>query len=140
MRLRRPKLTFIGLFVVACLGVAAVMAVSRRQEARTEEIFASTDLACRSGHYDEADAALIRLALRRQPTAIDHYLRAEVALGLKRELAALTELKAIPDDHPLAPLARLRAGQTQIRLGRARPAEAVVPGRPQTAPTRGPAP
>ena len=34
------------------------------------------------------------------------------------------EFAAIPDDHPLAPLARLRTGQIQIRRGLTRPAEA----------------
>jgi predicted Zn-dependent protease len=52
-------------------------------------------------------------------------LRAEVVVGLKRPAEdALAELAAIPDDHPLAPLARLRAGQIQIRRGLTRPAEA----------------
>ena len=45
-------------------------------------------------------------------------------MGLKRDEPALAELAAIPDDHPLAPLARLRAGQIEIRRGRTRPAEA----------------
>ena len=44
--------------------------------------------------------------------------------SLDRQEEAIQEFAAIPDDHPLAPLARLRTGQIQIRRGLTRPAEA----------------
>ena len=72
----------------------------------------------------EASTALERLARLRTPTSIDRYLRAQVAVGLKRDEQALAELAAIPEDHPLAPLALLRTGQIEVRRGRTRPAEA----------------
>jgi predicted Zn-dependent protease len=88
-------------------------------------VFLQADAAFKAGRHAEADAALRRLEYLRAPTPVDRFLRAEVAVGLKRPAeAALAELAAIPDDHPLAPLARLRAGQIQIRRGLTRPAEA----------------
>jgi len=122
MRLGRSQKAWIGLFVVVL--VPAGFAVWRRYQADPDPIFSSAEKAYQSGRYVEAEAALKRLERLRPPTDVDHYLRAQVDVGLKRDEDALAELAAIPDDHPLAPLARLRAGQTEIRRGRTRPAEA----------------
>jgi predicted Zn-dependent protease len=51
-------------------------------------------------------------------------LRAQVAGARDRVTDALTELRAIPDSHPLGPLARLAEGQFEARRGRLRAAEA----------------
>ena len=125
MRLGRSQKAWIGSFVVFVLIlVLPGVVVWRRYQADSASIFSSAEKAYQSGRYDEAVAALKRLERIRPPTSVDHYLRAQVDVGLKRDEDALAELAAIPDDHPLAPLARLRAGQTEIRRGRARPAEA----------------
>jgi predicted Zn-dependent protease len=124
MRLRRlHKAGIASLLFLVAAGSAGV-AFHRSRHDGAEELFTSADKAYRSGRYAEADAALLRLARYRSPTSVDHYLRAVVAAELHRDEKALAELAAIPDDHPLAPLARLNAGQTEIRLGRTRPAEA----------------
>src|SRR5262249_35997320 len=60
----------------------------------------------------------------RQPTSVDRFFRARADVGLKREEEALAELAHIPDDHAVGPLARLMAGQVEIRQGRTRAAEA----------------
>ena len=63
------------------------------------------------------------LAQLRQPTPQDWMLRAQVSLARERIDEALTALASIPDDHRLAPQARLRAGQIELRRHRARVAE-----------------
>jgi predicted Zn-dependent protease len=123
MRLGRAQKTWIGLLVVLIL-VPAGVAVWRWYRTDPDAIFSSAEKAYQSGRYVEAGAALKRLERFRPPTSLDHYLRAQVDVALKRDQDALIELRAIPDDHPLAPLARLRTGQTEIRRGRTRPAEA----------------
>jgi predicted Zn-dependent protease len=107
--------------VVLLTGTSCI--IWRANRADPNAIFRVAEQAYRSGRYIEAKAALKRLALQRPPTAGDGYLRAMVAVGLGRDQDALVELAGIPDDHPLAPLAQLRRGQAEIRLGRARPAE-----------------
>jgi hypothetical protein len=71
----------------------------------------------------EADAACAQLARLRTPNGVDRFLRAEIKIGLNQLEPASNELALIPDPHPLAPLARLRAGQIEMRLGRPRLAE-----------------
>jgi predicted Zn-dependent protease len=121
MRLGRSQKTWIGSLVVLVL---AGVAIWRQDQADPDAIFSSAEKEYQAGRYVEAGTALQRLEHLRPPTSVDHYLRAQVHLALKRDQDALIELGAIPDDHALAPLARLRAGQTQIRRGRTRPAEA----------------
>jgi predicted Zn-dependent protease len=123
MRLGRSQKAWIGLFVVLALALAGA-AVRQWYQADPDAIFSSAEKAYHSGRYVEAGAGLERLERLRPPTYPDHYLRAQVDVALKRDQDALIELGAIPDDYPLAPLARLRAGQTEIRRGRTRPAEA----------------
>jgi len=125
MRLGRSRKVWIGLFVVLLLAlVVPGFAVWRRSQADPESILSSAEKAYQSGRYAEAVGALKRLEGIRTPIARDHYLRAQVELGLKRDDDALAELASIADDDPIAPLARLRAGQTEVRRGRTRPAEA----------------
>ena len=125
MRLGRTQKAWIGSFVVFVLIlVLPGVVVWRRYQADSASIYSSAEKAYQSGRYDEAVAALKRLERIRPPTPVDHYLCAQVDVGLKRDEDALAEMAAIPDDHPLVPLARLRVGQTEIRRGRARLAEA----------------
>ena len=119
-RARWPWVLGIGSLILAGLGL-----IAGRLIADPNRVFLRADAAFKAGRYAEADAALRRLERLRAPTPVDRLLRAEVAVGLKRPAEdALAELAAIPDDHPLAPLSRLRAGQIQIRRGLTRPAEA----------------
>ncbi len=68
--------------------------------------------------------ALRRLERLRPPTPVDRLLRGEVAQALNESDRAIEELAAVPDAHTVAPLARLRAGQIEVRRGRTQPAEA----------------
>jgi tetratricopeptide (TPR) repeat protein len=115
MRLRRSQQASIGLVVALIL-----------VDADPGWVFRCADRAFQAGRYAEADRALKRLERLRRPSPVDRFLRAEVDVGLKREERALADLAAIPDFHPLAPLARLLTGQIEVRLGRTRPAEAAL--------------
>ena len=125
MRFRRSGLAWISLLtmILSAASVAGVMGW-RRYAADPAPLFARAEADYRAGRLVEAERSLLHLARLRTPTSIDRYLRAQVDVGLKHDERALAELAAIPDDHPLAPLARLRAGQIEIRQGRTRPAEA----------------
>lgn len=74
--------------------------------------------------FAAADRWMARLArLRPEPTALDHMLRAQVAIGLNREEQALADLELVPDGHPMAAAARLEAGQIELRRFRLPAAE-----------------
>jgi tetratricopeptide (TPR) repeat protein len=124
MRLRRFEIAWISVSLILSLAGVACVIGWRRHQADPAPFFLRAETAYREGRLDEAAAALDRLAQLRTPTSVDRYLRAQVDVGKKQDERALAELAAIPDDHPLAPMARLRTGQIEIRLGRARPAEA----------------
>ena len=75
--------------------------------------------------FPAADRLVQQLArLRPEPTALDRMLRAQVAIGLKREDEAVADLALVPDDHPMAPAARLEMGQIALRQSRLPAAEA----------------
>src|SRR5262249_9613149 len=69
----------------------------------------------------------------------ERLLRGQVAAARGRVDAAVRELGAIPDGHPLAPLARLSVGQLEARRGRLRAAEAAFLATLATAPDSVPA-
>ena len=125
MRLKRSHVLRVGgLGALILLGLGLSLAVRRIWNADPTRVFARADQAYKEGRYGDAEIALRQLENLREPTSVDRYLRAEVNVSLDRPDQALNELSAIPDDHPLAPLARLRAGQIEIRRGKTRPAEA----------------
>jgi tetratricopeptide (TPR) repeat protein len=111
---------------VALVGAVLVMvpAARWRRDADPDHMFSDADEAYKAGRYGEAEAALRSLERLRPPASVDRLLRAEVARALEDPDRALAELAAIPDDRAVAPIARLRAGQVEIRRARTRPAEA----------------
>ncbi len=74
--------------------------------------------------FDRAEALMQQVATLRAPTPEDHTLRAQLLMARDRNDEALAELAAVPDEHPLAPQARLQSGQLELRRDRARVAEA----------------
>jgi predicted Zn-dependent protease len=109
--------------VLAGLVLVMTLAVRWRLNADPNRAFLTADAAFKAGRLAEADAVLRRLERLRTPTPVDRLLRGEVAQALNDTDRSLSELAAVPDDHPVAPLARLRAGQIAIRLGRTHAAE-----------------
>ncbi len=76
-----------------------------------------------ANEFAEARVTLAKLKRNRPPTPLDHGLQARVEIAEGHTEAALVELAAIPDDHPLARWARLRAGQLERGRFRFRAAE-----------------
>jgi predicted Zn-dependent protease len=111
------------LVLLGAVSIAAAVA-SGRLESDPNRVFLKADAAFKAGRHAEAEAELRRLERLRPPTPVDRLLRGEVAQARDEPDRALAELAAVPDDHTVAPLARLRAGQIEVRRGRARPAEA----------------
>src|SRR3954454_1779278 len=79
-----------------------------------------------AGRYDRVEAALARLGRLRSPTPQDWYLKAKLAMTKERTDEALADLARIPDADPLGAMARLRAGQIELRRNRWRSAEAAL--------------
>lgn len=77
-----------------------------------------------AGRRDRATRDLDRLARLRKPTAEDRLLRVQIEISAGRVDRALELLAQIPDDHRAAAIARLRAGQLELRRARTVPAEA----------------
>jgi tetratricopeptide (TPR) repeat protein len=59
----------------------------------------------------------------RRPTSFDRLLRGMIASSKQRYDEALAELSEVSEGHPIAPLARIAAGQAELRRGRIRDAE-----------------
>lgn len=124
---RGAGLAAAGAVALSLATAIAIAALSRRGGPGSDpnRVFLEADAAYKSGRYADADATLRRLERLRPPTDPDRLLRAEVAQAAGDPDRALVELAEIPDDSPVAPLARHRAGQIEIRRGRTRPAEAL---------------
>src|SRR5205823_8892957 len=75
------------------------------------------------GRFERVEAAVARLARRREPTPRDWLLRAQLAVARSRTEAALADLARVPDHHYMAAQARLMAGQLELRRDRFRFAE-----------------
>jgi tetratricopeptide (TPR) repeat protein len=73
--------------------------------------------------YEQADARLAELARLRSPSSADWMLRGEVAIGRKQVDDALADFERIPDTDKLAPRARFKQGQAELRRHRVRAAE-----------------
>jgi tetratricopeptide (TPR) repeat protein len=82
---------------------------------------AQTDF--KAGRYDRVRTALDRLGQLRQPTPLDWFLRAQLALAGGKADQALDDLARVPDQHYMAAQARLLAGQIELRRNCVRRAE-----------------
>lgn len=113
-----------AVLVIAVVVLGVVVVVRSRLDADPSRAFLAADAAFRAGHVAEARRILRRLERLRRPTSADRLLRGQVARGLSEPDEAMAEWAAIPDANPLAPLARVIAGQLAISRGLTRPAEA----------------
>jgi tetratricopeptide (TPR) repeat protein len=76
-----------------------------------------------AGRYDRVDLALARLRRLREPTPLDWFLRAQLAMARNNYDEAIEDLARVPDEHYMASQARMLAGQTELRHDRVRRAE-----------------
>jgi tetratricopeptide (TPR) repeat protein len=76
-----------------------------------------------AGGYERVQSALDRLQRLRQPTPLDCFLRAQLAMAQQHNDQALDDLARVPDQHDMAALARLLAGQCEMRRDRVLRAE-----------------
>ncbi|MDR3621424.1 MAG: tetratricopeptide repeat protein [Paludisphaera borealis] len=76
-----------------------------------------------AGRHGSARRYVGVLSVLRRPTPFDRLLRGMLAASDQRLDEAFAELATIPDGHPLAPPARIVAGQAELRRGRIRDAE-----------------
>lgn len=76
-----------------------------------------------AGRHESARRYVGVLGVLRRPTPFDRLLRGMLASSELRYENAFAELAAIRDEHALAPLARIVAGQGELRRGRIRDAE-----------------
>jgi Flp pilus assembly protein TadD len=123
---RRRWLMFGGAALVLVLVLVAGGGFFWLRHIDAEAVWNAAEADLGEGRIDQADATARRLGWLRKPTPEDWFLRAQVALARQRTDDSLDALARIPDDHPLAPRARLMAGQAELRRHRARSAEQLL--------------
>jgi tetratricopeptide (TPR) repeat protein len=107
--------------VAGAIALAVTITVWFWRDAQPDRRVKQAAAAFQAGHWDRAEALLARL---RDPPVDAWVLRAQVAIARERTDAALEALARVPDEHPMAPWARLRQGQLELRRQRLPRAEA----------------
>jgi tetratricopeptide (TPR) repeat protein len=101
---------------------AAVVAVVWPQ-VDSERVWSRANVRFDAGEWDLAESDLAWLAWLRAPDPKDHLLRAKLLIARDRVDEALSALQRVPDSAPMAPIARLVAGQLESKRGRLPSAE-----------------
>jgi predicted Zn-dependent protease len=123
-RARRPRWIWIaGGGSIALVLISWAFRATRHEVIDLDAIWARAERDFKAGRHDVAESALRRLNQLRAPTPLDEFLRAQIALVHKQPDRALAALALVPDDHFMAPQARLLAGQIELRRDRARIAD-----------------
>ncbi len=121
-RPRWPHRAAVGVVAAVALGgLVAVAWPSTDAETLWKEARAEFE----ARRFDRAEALMRRVGKLRAPTPLDSTLRAQLAMAADRNEEALVDLARVPDDHPIAPQARLQAGQIELRRNRFVAAEAL---------------
>jgi len=118
-----PKLYGVALAIGTVATVLALVPGCRRP-ADPDHWFREARAQLDAGHPDRADAAVRALGRLRPPNPFDRLLRAQIAEARHLPDEALGELSRVRDDHPLAPVSRLLAGQIEAKRFKLRAAEA----------------
>ena len=108
---RQSPVLLSGLFLLSFAGGCGIF-TNHDPEVVYEQALAKVE----AEQFTEAQADLDRLRKLRPMTVLDHGLQARIHMAAGRNLEALAELAAIPDDHGLAGWARLRRGQLYRQL------------------------
>jgi len=114
----------ISLIAVGCVGV--LFTIQGWPESDPDRLRHQALIGLQSGRLPESAAALDRLRSRVRLMPADWMLRAQVDLGLGRVPEALSDLRAVLDEDPMASRARLQEGQIELRRNHARVAEAAL--------------
>src|SRR5262249_27705469 len=109
--------------LVAGIGYGGLRARGLWATSDPDAIWKRAEIDLQGGRYDRVDAALERLGRLREPTPLDWFLRAQLALARAQADRAIDLLSRVPDGHEMAPRARLLAGQAELRRERPRRAE-----------------
>ncbi len=121
---RARAIAVVGLAVV---GVVGVLLAARGWSVRDPDSLADeARRAVATREWSRAEALLDRLSRLRPRDPADTLLRADFERGRGRPDAALDALARISDGDPLAPKARLMAGQIERERGRLRRAESAL--------------
>jgi tetratricopeptide (TPR) repeat protein len=121
--LAREWIWRLSLCVVALVvGYGGLRAV-RWGTTNAEEIWKQAEADLETGKLDSVDSAVEQLSRLRKPNPLDWFLRGQLAVARHHADEAVEFLSRVPDDHYLAPRARLLAGQTELRRSRVRFAE-----------------
>jgi predicted Zn-dependent protease len=111
------------LCVVALAGGYGGLRGVRLETTNPDEIWKQAEADLENGRLGAVDRALKQLSRLRNPTPLDWFLRGQLAVGRHHADEAIDLLSRVPDEHHLAPRARLLAGQTELRRSRVRYAE-----------------
>jgi tetratricopeptide (TPR) repeat protein len=114
---------YLGLAVVAGVVALSVWRLRSAPVANPDLVWRQAEIDFLAERYGQAEAGLKRLAGLRSPTPLDLVLEAQVAMLRNRPAEVLADLDAVPDGHPMAPQARLLAGQFELRRLRPKAAE-----------------
>ena len=121
--LSRDWIWRLSLCVVAlAVGYGGLRAV-RSGTTDPQEIWKRAEADLETGKLDSVDSAAEKLSRLRKPNPLDWFLRGQLAVARNHADEAIDLLSRVPDDHYLAPRARLLAGQTELRRSRVRYAE-----------------
>lgn len=120
------RYVFLAGALALAAGAGLVWASLARSKPDLDSVWRQAQADLQTHRFDAVEAAVARLGRERPPTPLDWMLRAQLALARERPDQALEFLAKIPDDHSIAPQARLMAGQIELRRNRARRAEAFL--------------
>jgi tetratricopeptide (TPR) repeat protein len=121
--LARDWIWRLSLCVVALVVGYGGLRAARRGTTNPEEIWKHAEADLETGKLDSVDRAAAQLSRLRRPNPFDWFLGGQLAVARHHADEAIDLLSRVPDDHYLAPRARLLAGQTELRRSRVRYAE-----------------
>jgi tetratricopeptide (TPR) repeat protein len=104
--------------VVTLVMAGWVYWANRHARPTPDSIWEQAQQSLKAGRYGQVEDALARLRKARAPTSPDWFLRAQLARARNQPDEALAALARIPDNHPIAPRARLLAGQVERQRDR----------------------
>jgi len=113
----------LALFVVVA-GYWGIRTIGQLARSSPDALWEEAQRDLQNSRYERVVSALDRLRRLREPTPLDWFLRAQLALARKEVDQALDDLARVPDQHYMAPQARMLAGQAELRRDRVRRAEA----------------